>query len=172
LPPHTQPEGADAVASVAEQTKPSPQVAASALAFFMGDAPAPASAYRLPLEVDFGEPGAPNFQPCVFKALEAEQLTAAEEIARVMKDGVLERIDPFTRWCVLFAYACVEPNLPQALAARQAKGEKVSTTADVVARVFRNQPGVLQAVVYKLEAIARFDTDGQNAVREVAAGNG
>lgn len=167
------PVGDAAIAAVAESHDPSPDLAAAALAVFMGDVPAPRSKTRFTVEVDFGEPEAPNFLPCTFRAIEQEQIVQSEKLATVRDAaGDIERLDPFAYRCAVFAYACVIPNLPQALAARIARGEKIKTTADVVALVFRWQPGVLQHIVLRIESLARFGDDGKSALREVAAGNG
>lgn len=168
------PEGADAAAAAAEQRDPGTAVKANALAYFMGDAPPPGRDTVIPLEVDFGPLGAPNFQRCVFRTLAREEIVKCEEFAVVKNDvGEVERIDPFTRWSYLFAYACKDPDLGAALTARRANGGgQHPDTASLVREVFRFQPGVLQRVVYKIEEQSRMGQDEKQAVREVEAGKG
>lgn len=167
----TTPEGRAAMEAAAAQKDPNPRVAANALAYFMGEAPPPGSDKTFPLAVDFGPLGEPNFQPCTFRQLSNEQLVKCEELATVKNDaGQIERIDPFTRWSYIYAYASVEPDLGKALEARRAHGENLPDTAAIVREVFRYQPGVLQQVVYKIEERSRLGQDSQQAVREVEAG--
>jgi hypothetical protein len=172
-PPEAPPEGADAVAKVAETRKPSAEAKANALAYFMGEAPPPGSKTRIPLDVDFGPLGEPNFQRCIFRTLSREEIVKCEELA-VRRDaaGDVEGIDAFVRWAYLFAYACLDPNLGEALVARRAAaGEgNFPDTAALVQDVFRFQPGVLQQVVYVIERHSRMGQDSKEAVREVEAG--
>ena len=172
--PAPDPEGAAAVKRVAETRDPSNGAKANALAYFMGEAPPPGRDTRFPLWVDFGELGEPNWQQCTFRPLAQEELVKCEEMATHRNDdGVIDRIDPFTRWSYIFAYSCIEPHLGEALAARRANGgedAKLPDTAALVREVFRWQSGVLQKVVYKIEERSRMGQDSEQAVREVEAG--
>jgi hypothetical protein len=87
-------------------------------------------------------------------------------------EGIVERIDPFTRWSYVFAYACREPDLAQALEARRAKGEEHPDTASVVREVFRFQPGVLKNAAFVIEDRSRHADDKERTVREIEAGKG
>jgi hypothetical protein len=169
----TTPEGADAVRAVAESKQPNTKTAANALAYFMGEAAPPGRDDRFPLAVDFGTLEEPNFQPCKFRPLANEELVKCEEMAAVKNDdGVIERIDPFVRWSYIYAYACVAPNLAEALAYRREQKQEFPDTAALVRDVFRFQPGVLQQVAYKIEERSRLGQDSKQAVREVEAGKG
>jgi hypothetical protein len=169
-----EPEGAAAAAAVAEQRDPSAAAKSNALAYFMGDAPPPASHTRIPLDVDFGELGEPNFQRCIFRPLANEEIVKCEDLAVVRNAaGEIERIDPFTRWSYLFAYSCVDPVLGDALTSRRSNGGgEHPDTASLVREVFRFQPGVLQRVVQVIERRSRMGQDEKLAVREVEAGKG
>lgn len=166
------PDGAEAAAAVAEQRDPDAATKANALAYFMGEAPPPGRSTRFPLDVDFGPLGEPNFQRCTFRALAREEIVKCEELALTKNAaGDVEGIDAFKRWTYIFAYACIDPNLGDALAARRAQANgNFPDTAAVVADVFRFQPGVLQHVVYVIERHSRMGEDARQAVREVEAG--
>jgi len=183
MPADPSPEGADAVKDAATNPSPSPQVAASALAFFMGDAPPPGSTPddHFPLSIDFGTVARPNFQTCTFRPLDNEELVKCEELATVKDDaGQITRIDPFTRWSYVYAYACITPDLDGVLRARIEKGDTVNPktgrpwvdTADLVRHVFRKQPGVLQQASHAIEERSRLGQERGSAVREVEAGKG
>jgi hypothetical protein len=169
----TPPTGPQALEHAAADRDPNPGTQAAALAYFMGDEPPPGRDTPIPLEVDFGAPGHPNFQRCVFRTLANEELVKCEELAQVKNsEGIVERIDPFTRWSYVFAYACREPDLAQALEARRAKGEEHPDTASVVREVFRFQPGVLKNAAFVIEDRSRHADDKERTVREIEAGKG
>lgn len=167
--PEAPPEGAAAVAAVAEQRQPSAEAKANALAYFMGKAPPPGRDVRFPLDIDFGPLGDPNFQRCIFRPLSNDELMKCDELAEKTSDGETTR-DIFKRWSYVYAYACVEPNLGEALAARGGPGGEFPDTAAIVRDVFRFQPGVLGQVVYRIERHSRTAIDSAEAVREVEAG--
>lgn len=182
--------GADAIQAVSADRDPAISTQASALAYFMGEVPPPGRDTRLQREVDFGEVGQPNFQLCTFRILSNEELVKCEQEASV-KDaaGVLQRIDPFIRWSFVFAYACQDPSLGQALTARRQQLQatlqatpgdqeaealllRLTDSSALVREVFRFQPGVLQAVANEIEDRSRLGEDRQKSIREVEAGKG
>lgn len=170
--PEAPPDGAAAVAAVAEQRNASAAVKANALAYFMGDAPPPGKGVTFPLDVDFGPLGEPNFQRCTFRTLAREEIVKCDDLAmRRNAAGDVEGMDGFVRWSYLFAYSCVDPELGAALTARREKGDgNFPDTGALVQDVFRFTPGVLQRVAYKIEQRSRMGEDEALAVREVEAG--
>lgn len=169
------PTGSAAVRAVAGSTAPSSGATANALAFFMGDEPPPGADDLLPLRVDFGKPGAPDFRDCTFRLLDNEEFVAAAQAARVVA-GDAQRIDPFINWSYVFAYACVEPDLGAILTARRARGDvdidqqPFADTAAIVRSVFRKRTGPLRAVVDLLDAQSRTAEDADTLVQQVQAG--
>lgn len=172
------PTGSAAVRAVAGSTSPSAGATANALAFFMGEEPAPGSEDLVTLRIDFGAPGAPDFRECVFRLLDNEEFVAAAQAAQVSNGGGDQRIDPFVNWSLVFAYACVKPDLAAILADRRARGDLDVTgqpfadTAAIVRSVFRKRTGPLRAVVDRLDAESRTSERGENLVQQVEAGKG
>lgn len=189
------PTGRAAVDATAADREVSGAVQASALAYFMGEEPPPGRDDLIPLDVDFGTRARPNLQPCVFRPLAAEEFDKCEELAQQKNDrtGAVERIDPFVRWSYVYAYACQQPNLGQALEARRGHLQRVAagqledakrTPAEaeaelerigndisgLVREVFRYQPGVLQNVSFTIEKRSRMGDSDDRSVVEVEAG--
>lgn len=169
-----EPPRGPAAAEATAEPGASPRVQAAALAYYMGEEPPPGSRTRLIRDVDLGTPDAPNFQRHVFKLLGAEEIDKCGELAqeRDERTGEIVRIVPFRRWCYVFAYACLEPNLGDALARRRENGTagELKDTSGIVAEVFRLQPGVLQNVVAEIEAKSRLGESKDRSLVEVEAG--
>jgi hypothetical protein len=166
------PNGADAVAEVAEKRDPGQAVKANALAYFMGQAPPPGRDKRILLDVDFGPLGEPNLQRCVFRPLSNDELMKCDDLAESTNGTGEKQRDIFKRWSYVYAFACVDPDLGEALTARGGPGGEFSDTAALVREVFRFQAGVLGQVVYYIERYSRTAIDSDTAVREVEAGKG
>lgn len=189
------PTGRAAADAAAQERDVSGAIQANALAYFMGEEPPPGRDDLIPLDVDFGTRAKPNLQACVFRALAAEEFDKCEALAQSKNErtGVVERIDPFVRWSYVFAYACQQPNLGDALERRRAHLQRVAggqtedpkrTPAEaeaelvrigndvsgLVREVFRYQPGVLQNASFAIEKRSRMGDEADRSVVEVEAG--
>jgi hypothetical protein len=181
------PQGDGAINEVGGSREPSLDAQHNALAYFMGDVPAPGKKTRLEREVNFGEPGGPdNFQMCIFRTLANEEIVKCEQEATVRDDNG-ERVVPFSYWSYVFAYSCQSPNHAQALFGRKQKlqaaltanpedGEaeaefrRLTDTAALVREVFRFTSGVIQAVAGEISPLSKVGEDKEKLLREVEAG--
>lgn len=176
------PEGKAAMLE-ASKGDPSPGTAFNALAYFMGDEPPPGIDDSIPFRLDFGR-GDGQLVAVTCRSLELEEMDRCTKLARDAIDKHPEMGDlgiGFIRWSYIFAYACQEPNLGQALTARRAKAQaegdeellkQLVDTAALVRLVFRKRAGVLQNVAFKIEEKAKLGDAGASSVSiaEVEAG--
>lgn len=187
------PTGFDAV-KVAADGDPSPAAAFNALAYFMGDEAPPGADEMVTMDMDFGRKDKRPVR-VVCRSLALEELDRCSALAREALENQPKMGDlglGFVRWSYVFAYACQQPNLGEALTARRVELQRkaqdasdpvaaaeaeaelklLSDTASLVRIVFRKRPGVLQHAVFAVEAKAKLGQDGVESISvvEVEAG--
>jgi hypothetical protein len=171
--------GAKGADDLAGNRTPSPRATANALSYFMGEEPPPGSGDVIAMEVDFGKKGAPDFRSCTFRVLDNEQFVAAADAAIVAdpKAPNGQRINPFVNWSYVVAYAAVDPDLGAILQARREAGTDKNPdgtpfedTSALVRSIFRKRPGVLRAVMNRIDEESRMDEQPDKLVRLIEAG--
>jgi hypothetical protein len=171
------PEGAAAVAAVAEQGEnASSEVRVNALAYLMGEEPPPntGQAGRFPLDVDFGSYGDPRLATITFKALTSDELDRADQMASEV-DPVTKRdrgINVFKRSCIIMAMAQVDPPLGPIVERRNAEGgaKRVADASHLLMDLFARSAGVPLRVENHIRRRSRMDFDDDQTVREIEAG--
>ena len=164
--------GTEAVAEAASNgSDTSPKAATNALAYFMGDEPAPGATDEFTLEVDFGNFGDPRPQEVTFRTLTADEIGQAEDRA-IRKDsmGRDQGIDQYTRACWIMARAQIEPAIGPIVQQRNEAGGKFRDAAHLIHSLFERAPGTVMRIEQVIRRRSRMDVDDVHAVREIEAG--
>lgn len=171
------PTGDAAVAAVAEHGEnSSPEARVNALAFLMGEEPAPntGTGGEFELTLDVGDYGSPKYTTIRFRALRADELDEADELANEV-DPVTKRdkgINVYTRACAVMAKAQVDPPLGPIVEQRNAAGGKFVDSVHLLRQLFARAPGVPMRVEQHIRRRSRTDFDDSRVVREIEAGKG
>lgn len=180
-PAQSDPTGARAADVVAGTTNPSPRATANALSYFMGEEAAPGTGDVITMDVDFGKKGSPDFRTCTFRVLDNEEFVTAAELAVVTDLNAPggQRVNPFVNWSYVVAYAAVDPDLGTILRARREAGTDKNPdgtpfedSAALVRSIFRKRPGVLRAIMNRIDEESRMDEQPDKLVRLIEAGKG
>lgn len=186
------PTGLKAVEAAAAGN-PSPAAAMNALAYFMGDEPPPGTDDIITEQMDFGRSDG-RLVEVKMRSLAIEELDRCAHLAAKSIETNPDLADlglSFIRWSYVFAYACIDPNLGEALTARRQAAQELSQdpdpvkasegrdmlkrltdTASIVREVFRKRGGILQRAVFEVEKKAKLGDHGEGSVSvvEVEAG--